>query len=378
MAFADLLGGAVVVAPMAGGPSTPELVIAAAEAWAFGFLAGGYKTADAMLAEIARVKAAGVDAFGINLFVPGSPFGDTAALAAYVRSLGPDAGQPSWDDDAYAGKVAALLASPPPVVSFTFGCPEAEVVAAFREAGTAVVITVTSPEEALTAKAAGASALCAQGVEAGAHRGTLVNAGGLGPGHGVLELVSSVASAGLPVIAAGGIMTSGQVRAVKAAGAVAAQCGTAFLRCHESGAHPVHKAALADPRFTTTMLTRAFSGRPARGLVNKFMLDHTDAPAAYPEINNATRSLRAAAAARGDTDQMSLYAGEGFRLAADLPAGEIVERLAGRLSGLLPARSHVYVRIHRYACDPTGNLQFLRQIGQVVHHWACADLRQEP
>jgi nitronate monooxygenase len=116
---------------------------------------------------------------------------------------------------------------------------------------------------------------------------------------------------------------------VLAAGAVAAQCGTAFLRCPESGAHPVYKAALADPRYTTTTLTRAFSGRWARGLVNQFIRRHTGAPAAYPEINNATRPLRAAAAARGDPEWMSLYAGQGFRAATGRPAGEIIERLGG-------------------------------------------------
>ena len=108
---------------------------------------------------------------------------------------------------------------------------------------------------------------------------------------------------------------------------MAAQCGTAFLRSPESGAHPLHKAALADPRYTATTLTRAFSGRPARGLVNQFVLDHADAPAAYPEINNATRPLRAAAAARGDTERMSLWAGQGHRSAAELPAREIIDRL---------------------------------------------------
>ena len=109
---------------------------------------------------------------------------------------------------------------------------------------------------------------------------------------------------------------------------MAVQCGTAFLRCPESGAHPLYQAALADPTFTQTAVTRAFSGRPARGLVNRFMLDHPGAPSAYPEINNATRPLRAAAAAAGDTGRMSLYAGEGFRAAMARPAAEIVEHLS--------------------------------------------------
>jgi nitronate monooxygenase len=144
-----------------------------------------------------------------------------------------------------------------------------------------------------------------------------------------LPLIGAVRSVTpLPLIAAGGIMSAGQVRTAVSGGAVAAQCGTAFLRCPESGAHPLHKAALADPRYPKTTLTRAFSGRLARGLVNQFILDHADAPAAYPEINNATRALRAAAAARGDTDRMSLWAGQGFRAALELPAREVVALLS--------------------------------------------------
>ena len=151
-----------------------------------------------------------------------------------------------------------------------------------------------------------------------------------GGDRGLLPLIGEIAAVtGLPQIAAGGIMDSRQVRAVLAAGAAAAQCGTAFLRSPESGAHPLHKAALADPLYTATVVTRAFSGRPARGLVNRFIVEHADAPPAYPEINNATRPLRAAAAARGDTERMSLGAGQGYRQAAERPAAEIVERLRG-------------------------------------------------
>jgi nitronate monooxygenase len=141
----------------------------------------------------------------------------------------------------------------------------------------------------------------------------------------------------LPLIAAGGIMGPGQVEVALAAGAVAVQCGTAFLRCRESGANPLYKDALVDPRYTTTAMTRAFSGRWARGLVNGFMLEHGDAPAGYPEINNATRSLRAAAAGKGDTERMSMWAGQGYRSALDRPAGEIIAWLCGEDSGTDPA-----------------------------------------
>ena len=124
-------------------------------------------------------------------------------------------------------------------------------------------------------------------------------------------------------------MSADGVNAALAAGAVAAQCGTAFLRCPESGAHPAYKAALADPAFDRTAFTRAFSGRPARGLVNDFMRVHQDAPAAYPEINNATRPLRAAAAKAGDAHRMSLWAGEGFRHATEYPAADVIGMLCG-------------------------------------------------
>jgi nitronate monooxygenase len=284
-----------------------------------------------MAAEISAVRAATAEPFGVNVFVPGTPAADPEALARYLNSLraaGP-AGEATWDDDGFEAKVAALLADPPPVTSFTFGCPAAEVISALQAAGSTVVITVTSPGEAALAAAAGADVLCVQGYEAGAHRGTFANDDAPGHDYGLLPLIGEVADVtGLPLIAAGGIMGPRQVRAVIAAGAVAAQCGTAFLRCPESGAHPRHKAALADPRYTATTLTRAFSGRPARALVNQFVRDHDGAPAAYPEINNATRPLRAAAAARGDTEGMSLYAGQGYRSATEQPAADIIERLS--------------------------------------------------
>lgn len=324
------------VAPMAGGPSTAALAAAAAQAGALGFLAGGYKTADAIRAEMDAVRAAGAPAFGVNLFVPGSPARDTAAVAAYVGSLRPEAeqlgvepGQPRWDDDGWADKIDLLLGDPPPVISFTFGCPAPEVIAEFRSRGTLVGITVTSRDEADLATGSGADCLIVQGREAGAHSGTFINFDPEDTRPGLLGLVAEVAgTASIPLVAAGGLADADGVATVLAAGATAAALGTAFLRCAESGAHPLHKAALADPRRTVTEITRAFSGRPARALVNRFMRDHPDAPAAYPEINNATRTLRAAAAAAGDPDRMSLYAGQGFRSAVDLPAAEIIARLA--------------------------------------------------
>ena len=332
----DLSRLPLVVAPMAGGPSTPALVIAAAEAGALGFLAGGYKTAADMASDIARVRSATSGAFGVNLFVPGHATRQSLALSAYVallgeeaRGLGAQVGAPVWDDDAYGSKLDVLLTNPPPLVSFTFGCPGTNAVKALQAAGTLVAITVTTPEEAVLAEQAGADCLCVQGSEAGAHRGSFTNDPGSVADYPLAALLAQVRqSSDLPLIAAGGLSGPDDVAAVLAAGATQAQLGTAFLRSTESGAHPLYKAALADPRFSATAITRAFSGRRARSLVNDFMRAHKGAPAAYPEVNNATRPLRAAAQASGDVQRMSLYAGEGFRAAEQRSAAEIIERLA--------------------------------------------------
>lgn len=323
---------------MGGGPSTASLVVGAAEAGAIGFLAGAYKPVPAILAEMAEVRRQSDNAFGVNLFVPGPPARDTAGIASYLDTLRADVamvgarlGDATWDDDGFEAKIEALLADPPPILSFTFGCPPPEIIAAAKSAGSIVALSVTSPEEASVAAAAGAEALCVQGVEAGGHRACFENADQPGDDYGLLSLIGEVARVtDLPQIAAGGVMSPNQVRAVLAAGALAAQCGTAFLRCPESGAHRAHKEALADPRYTVAALTRAFSGRPARGIVNRFLVEHPDAPAAYPEINRATRPMRSAAAERGDTDHMSLWAGQGYRAAREAPAAEIVDYLCSK------------------------------------------------
>jgi len=333
--LASLVRRPLVVAPMAAGPSTPQLVVAAAEAGALGFLAAGYKSAAEVAEQIAAVRTGTGDAFGVNVFVPGTPTADPDGLRQYLSEIAADAarlgtalGEARFDDDAYEEKLSLLMTDPVPVVSFTFGCPATEVVRSLHQAGSAVVVTVTCPEEAAVAVAAGADGLCAQGVEAGAHRGSFTNDDTWNRDYRLLDLLDALGGVGdVAVLAAGAIMEPDQLAEVLDRGAIAAQCGTAFLRCPESGAHRSHKAALADGRYAGTTATRAFSGRPARALVNRFVIDHPGAPAAYPEINNATRPLRAAAASCGDTETMSLWAGEGFAQATDRAAGEIVEWL---------------------------------------------------
>jgi nitronate monooxygenase len=218
-------------------------------------------------------------------------------------------------------------------VSFVFGCPSAEVIEAFRAKGVFVILTVTSAAEAALATAA--DALCVQGTEAGAHRATFANdPDTIDEGTELLKLLAEVGQVSdLPLIAAGGLADGADIAGALAAGATAAQLGTAFLRCSESGASPAHKAALADPRFTATAVTRAFSGRPARGLVNRFLTEHSPyAPAAYPHLHHLTSPLRRAAAYQEDPDTMALWAGQAYRLATDDPAADIVTRLAEELS----------------------------------------------
>jgi nitronate monooxygenase len=327
---------------MAGGPTTVRLVTAASAAGAFAFLAGGYRRASEVAAEMEAVRDAGVEAFGVNLFVPGRPFGDVARLASYVASLETEAaglgvslGQATWDDDDYAAKLEVVLARPPAVVSFTFGLPPTDVVRSLQAVGTLVVLTVTTPEEAALALRAAPDALCLQGAEAGAHRGSLGNDDRPDADRSVRSLLAAVRRRTLvPLIAAGGVGGPDDVRDLLTRGATMVQTGTAFVRSDESGAAQVVKDALAAQRFAAagTVVTRAFSGRLARALPNAFARDHLDAPPAYPEINNATRPLRAAAVRADDADHTSLFAGTGYAWARAVPAAEVVEWLVSGLS----------------------------------------------
>jgi nitronate monooxygenase len=327
----DGLAHPIVLAPMAGGPATPALAAAVSGAGGLGFLAGGYRTADALRADLLELRALGDRPFGVNLFVPGEAAVDAEALRAYLERLrarhGSALGEPRFDDDAWEAKLALLRDERVPIVSFTFGCPSSDEVASLRAAGSEVWVTVTDPDEARTAVAAGADALVVQGAEAGGHRASFVDRAGVEP-LGLLPLVRLVARAvGVPLVAAGGISDGAAVAAVLAAGARAAQVGTAFLRAPEAGTTAAHRDALAAD--TPTALTRAFSGRTARGIVNRFLAEHSpEAPFAYPHVHHATAALRAQARARGDADGFNLWAGQAHALAVEEPAARIVERLA--------------------------------------------------
>jgi nitronate monooxygenase len=332
---------------MAGGPSTPALCAAVSNAGGLGFLAAGYKSAQSVVDEVTAVRTLTGAPFGVNVFVPGQPAVDDGAVNDYLATLKDEAdrfGVPlaaRWDDDAWSDKLEALGGLGVPMVSFTFGCPSAAVVKRLHRAGSVVVVSVTTPEEAVLARSAGADALGAQGIEAGGHQATFSDDVPLKSGLRLSQLLPALKrQVDLPVIAAGGLMGGADVARVIASGAAAAQLGTAFLRTPESGANDIYKSALADPAYDGTTITRAFSGRRARGLVNRFIQAHPDAPAStYPEVNNATRALRAEAARRGDPQSINLWAGEGYTFAADQPAAQIVARIGAEYEAAASARS---------------------------------------
>ncbi|MEU9411884.1 nitronate monooxygenase [Streptomyces sp. NPDC048281] len=333
------VGLPVLAAPMAGGPSTPALVTAAARAGGLGFLAGGYRTAQALAGQIHATRGEGV-AFGVNLFVPDPVRVSGEAYRRYLREVQAEAdpygltlpGEPVEDDDHWTDKIDLLTSSPVPWVSFTFGIPDRAVVGALRRAGSTVLQSVTSADEALRAAASGVDALIVQASAAGGHSATLTPAQPPTPVP-LPRLIAQVRRAvDLPLIATGGIATATDVRAALDAGAVAVMVGTVLLRTKESGASAPHQAALVDPAFGTTVVTRAFTGRPARALRNHFT-DRYDplAPVGYPALHHLTAPLRKAATAAGDTRLIHLWAGTGHRLAKDESAADTFARLAGQV-----------------------------------------------
>lgn len=326
----DELDTPIVLAPMAGGPSTPELAAAVSDAGGLGFIAAGYLSAGDLGERVKRTRELTAAAFGVNLFFPSEP-SPAARFDDYVTELGHEfpVGEPRFDTDDWDAKIELLVADPVAVMSCTFGCPSAEEIERLHAVGTEVWVTVTSVAEAEHAVAVGADAVIAQGAEAGGHRGTFIDRpeDDVTDPLGLLALVQLLTAAvDRPIIATGGIATGAGMAAALVAGAKAVQIGTAFLRCPEAGTAPLVRAAIISD--TPTMLTRAFTGRRARGLRNQFMLDHPNAPAAYPEIHYATGPLRAAARASGNADEVNLWAGQAHSLAPELPAGELVRQLS--------------------------------------------------
>lgn len=341
----------VVGAPMAGGPTTPELIAAVGEAGGLGMLGSGYLDAAGTRAEIARVRAVTDAPFGVNVFLVErddsaaalASAGGPRAVENYATAIEPVAEElgialdasPDFTDFDQEATLAALVADPVDVVSFTFGIPGRDVVEALQEVGTAVVVTVAGVRDARRAVEAGADWLSVQSAQAGGHRST-TTIGERPDSVSTVDLVRSVRSElpDVPFVAAGGITTPQDVAAAVGAGADGVQLGTVLLRTREAGTNALYRDALADPRFTESRPTRSYTGRYARALVNGFVAEFDAvAPPAYPLLHVLTGPMRTAATASGDVEVPPLWAGSGWRAAdayADRPAADVVAELWDR------------------------------------------------
>jgi nitronate monooxygenase len=326
---------------MAGGPGTPELAAAVSNAGGLGSLGAAYWSPAEIVESIRRTRALTTRPFAVNLFAGGyvaevnaDPAPMLQLLSGIHETLGlPPPVIPALPPDPFREQLEAVLEARPAVFSFTFGIPGREVFALLRSHGIATLGTATTAAEARLLMEAGVDAVVAQGAEAGSHRGTFAVPfeAAMVP---TLDLVQEIA-AFAPVIACGGIMDGRDLASMLAHGAMAAQLGTAFLTCPESGASPAYKRALlraASDRAAgdATVITRAFSGRPARGLANAFtglLAGNESAILPYPLQNALTRPMRAAAAAQGNPEFLSLWAGQGTARSREMPAGELVARL---------------------------------------------------
>ena len=337
MSDVDWAAHPLVLAPMAGGPSTVALALAASEGGVFPFLAGAYLTPDRLRDDIAAFRASSSDAFGVNVFAPSPNLPSmqdaaeqyAAALAPWAAAAGVELGVPRYDDDSFDAKVEVLVEVAPPVVSFSFAWPPAEVVQRLKAAGSQVWVTVNEPGEAQWAVELDVDGLVAQGWEAGGHRGGPVDTGE--EQLPARELVAALrAVADLPVMAAGGVMTGAEAAALLESGATAVALGTRFLTCPEAGTAPVHAHALTTRHGTT--VTRAFSGRSARALATTWTeLYSAAAPAAYPHVHHVTAPLRALGKANGETELVHLWAGTGHERLRPMPAAQLARTLRAEL-----------------------------------------------
>jgi len=331
----------VIQAPLAGDGDTPELVAGVSNAGALGFIGAAYLTPEQIIATAAAVRARTSRPFGINLFAPLPPSESRARpetmlerLEPYFAELGlPIPSLPKSTPSPFHEQLAAALESGASVFSFTFGELPASAMEAIRALNMFVIGTATTVEEAIALERSGVDAVVAQGSEAGGHRGTFRGDFASGMVGGISLVPQVVDAVRIPVIASGGIMDGRGIVAAMALGASAVQMGTAFLTCEEAGIPDAYKQSILNAREDQTRITRAFSGRPARGIVNRFMIEvefneSDDAILPFPLQNSLTRPLRTEAARQGRSEFLSLWSGQGVRLARRQPAAELVARLA--------------------------------------------------
>lgn len=332
----------IVQAPMAGGATAPELIAAVSNFGGLGSLGAGMTAPDSLNSQINTIKALTERSFMVNLMVLSEHDSNTfdtsipTWLDDYYQQQNIEVALPEHPAPSFVGQLQVLYENPVPVASFTFGIISADQVHRLQQLGTRVIGTANHPNEAKAWAKIGADAVCMQGMEAGGHRGGWLPQSENDP-LGLLTLISQTRSCtGIPLIAAGGIMTGQDIKAVQTAGAQLAQMGTAFLTTKECGINATYKQALLDAslskRSSETRLTRLFSGKLARGLINDYLLNfgqfesiHELPP--YPQLNAMTKFMRAHAARHKDAEYLSLWAGQGVALVRQESTIELLERL---------------------------------------------------
>ncbi len=343
----------ILQAPMAGGPTTPDLVASVSNAGGLGNLGAGYLSPEQIGIAIREIKQRTDRPFGVNLFIPEQPDPPQDTIAAmnnylnkYRAEIGiaPNTSNPKLVES-FEEQVQVLLEENVSVLSFTFGIPSQDIVQAIKQKGIFVVGTATTVDEAIALEAAGVDAVVAQGSEAGGHRGSFLTSTAdalIGTMALVPQIVDHVS---VPVIASGGIMDGRGLVASLALGASAVQMGTAFLASIESGAHAVHKQKIISSNEDSTEVTNFYSGKAARGILTEFMKDmrfyEGDIPA-YPIQNALTRDIRQAASKMNNPEYMSLWAGQGLRLAKDHAAAEIVKQTVDQAALLIRGISRLW------------------------------------
>ncbi len=330
----------IVQAPMAGGATTPELIVAVCEQGGLGSLGAGMTAPAELAKQIQQLKSMTTKPFAVNLMVLSEQEStDFSApmpswLANYYQEQQIEVSLPTHPAQNFNEQLQVLLDNPVAVASFTFGIISCEQVQALHEVGSLVVGTANHPLEAKAWADIGADMVCVQGVEAGGHRGGWLTQSEEDP-MGLLTLISQTrAITDIPLIGAGGIMNREGIQAVLSAGATMAQLGTAFLTTKESGINATYKQSLLDNKTSprNTRLTRLFSGKLARGLVNDYMAkyaeyDNKASLPPYPQLNAMTKPMRATAKDRQNAEYLSLWVGQGVAMVQDETVAELMERL---------------------------------------------------
>lgn len=338
-AFCDSLGieHPIIQAPMAGGPSTPELIAAVSNAGGLGSMGAGYLAPEVLDGDIKKVKALTDKPFAVNLFIPDSSVTVSPSmeilekLESYSDELGIDMPEPPGEPEfTFHDQLQVVLDNEVPVFSFTFGVPESRHMEELHKRGVSVIGTATSVQEGIRLEKAGCKAVTAQGSEAGGHRGTFIDTESA-PMIGGIALIPQLADRlGIPVIASGGIMDGRGIAAALALGASAVQIGTAFLGCEEAGIPEAWLDAMQKSKDTDTTITNAFTGKNARGIRNKFIEEMSrieGRTASYPLQHHLTKSLRAVSKSNNNPEYMSLWAGQGAPLIQRTKAKDLMEKL---------------------------------------------------